>query len=127
MTQTAAKPQPEAAPHPVTGELLLPEIPLEDTREWQAERLRLLWSNRWLLLRSMAVGLFASTLTAFLIPKSYTSTTQLMPPDPQSTSGMAMMAALAAKAGGGLGAVAGDMLGLKSSGALFIGVLRSQT
>jgi uncharacterized protein involved in exopolysaccharide biosynthesis len=64
---------------------------------------------------------------AFLIPKSYTSTTQLMPPDPQSTSGMAMMAAMAAKAGGGLGAVAGDLLGVKSSGALFVGVLRSQT
>jgi len=51
-----------------------------------------------------------------------------MPPDPQSTSsGMAMMAAMAAKGGGGLGAVAGDLLGIKSSGALFIGVLRSQT
>src|SRR5262249_6704746 len=52
--------------------------------------------------------------------------TQLMPPDPQSASGMAMMAAMATKAGG-LGAVAGDLLGLKSSGAMFIGVLRSQT
>jgi len=50
-----------------------------------------------------------------------------MPPDPQSTSGMAMMAAMAAKGGGGLAGVAGDLLGLKSSGALFIGVLRSQT
>jgi capsule polysaccharide export protein KpsE/RkpR len=50
-----------------------------------------------------------------------------MPPDPQSTSGMAMMAAMAAKAGGGLAGVAGDLLGLKSSGALFIGVLRSET
>ena len=109
------------------GEVSLTEVRLKDTRRWQAEQLRSLWSNRWLLLRSIAVGLLASTLTAFLIPKSYTSTTQLMPPDPQSTSGMAMMAALAAKAGGGLGAVAGDMLGLKSSGALFIGVLRSQT
>jgi len=49
-----------------------------------------------------------------------------MPPDSQSTSGMAMMAAMAAKAGGMAG-VAGDLLGLKSSGALFIGVLRSQT
>ena len=38
-----------------------------------------------------------------------------------------MMAAMAAKPGGGLASVAGDLLGLKSSGALFIGVLRSQT
>src|SRR6266567_2124031 len=109
------------------GEVSLPEAPLADPREWQAERLRLLWKRRRFFLRAGTLGLIASTVVAFLIPKSYTSTTQLMPPDPQSTSGMAMMAAMAAKAGGGLGAVAGDLLGLKSSGALFIGVLRSQT
>ena len=50
-----------------------------------------------------------------------------MPPDTQSSSGLAMMAAMASKVGGGLGSVAGDLLGMKSSGALFIGVLRSQT
>src|SRR5437588_513557 len=37
------------------------------------------------------------------------------------------MVGMATKAGGGLGAVAGDLLGIKSSGALFVGVLRSQT
>lgn len=127
MTQTAAKPQPEAAPQPLAGELLLPEIPLEDSRELQAARVRLLWDRRSFLLRASALGLLASTLCAFLIPKSYTSTAQLMPPDAQATSAMALMAGMAAKAGGGLGAVAGDLLGIKSSGALFIGVLRSQT
>ena len=127
MTQTAAKPQPETTPQPVVGEVLLPEMPFEDSREWQAEQLRLLWGRRRFFFRTGAIGLLVSTLVAFMIPKSYTSTTQLMPPDPQSTSGMAMMAAMAAKAGGGLGAVAGDLLGVKSSGALFIGVLRSQT
>lgn len=126
MTQTAAKQQPEAAPQPDAGELLLPEVPLEDSREFQAERFRLLWDRRLLLLRTTAVGLLASTLVAFLIPKSYTSTAQLMPPDQQSSSALAMMAGMAAKAGG-LGAVAGDLLGIKSSGALFIGVLRSET
>jgi uncharacterized protein involved in exopolysaccharide biosynthesis len=127
VTQTAAKPQPEAVPQPVAGELLPPEIPLEDTRELQAQRFRLLWGRRRFFFRASAAGLLASTLVAFLIPKSYTSTTQLMPPDTQSTSALAMMAGMAAKAGGGLGAVAGDLLGVKSSGALFVGVLRSQT
>ena len=127
MTQTAAKQQPEAAPQPAAGELLLPEVPLADSRELQAERFRLLWSQRRFLLRATSVGLLASALTAFLIPKSYTSTAQLMPPDQQSTSALAMMAGMAAKAGGGLGAMAGDLLGIKSSGALFVGVLRSQT
>lgn len=127
MTQTAAKPQLEGAPQPAAGELLLPEIPPEDSRELQAERFRLLWDQRRFLLRAGAVGLLASTLLAFLIPKSYTSTAELMPPDQQSTSALAMMAGMAAKAGGGLGGVAGDLLGIKSSGALFIGVLRSET
>jgi uncharacterized protein involved in exopolysaccharide biosynthesis len=126
VTQTAAKPQPETEPQPVAGEVL-PEMQLEDSREWQAERLRLLWRRRGFFSRAGAIGLLASTLVAFMIPKSYTSTAQLMPPDPQSMSGMAMMAGMAAKSAGGLGAVAGDLLGLKSSGALFIGVLRSQT
>jgi capsule polysaccharide export protein KpsE/RkpR len=110
---------------PITPEV--PEVPLEDSRAWQAERLRLLWGRRRFFFRAGAIGLIASTLIAFLIPKSYTSTAQLMPPDPQSTSGLALAAGLAAKAGGGLGGVAGDLLGLKSSGALFIGVLRSET
>lgn len=127
MTQTATKQQPEAAPEPAMGEVSLPEVSLADSREWQAERLRLLWGRRRFFFRAVAIGFLASTLVAFMIPKSYTSTTQLMPPDPQSTSGMAMMAAMAAKAGGGLAGAAGDLLGLKSSGALFVGVLRSQT
>src|SRR5437867_4964623 len=109
------------------GEVSLPEAPLADPREWQAERLRLLWKRRRFFLRAGTLGLIASTVVAFLIPKSYTSTTQLMPPDTQSSSGIAMMAAMAAKVGGGLGSMAGDLLGVKSSGALFIGVLRSQT
>ena len=127
MSQTATKPQHEMTPQPVAGEVSLPDPAVDDSREWQAQRLRLLWSRRQLFLRAAALGLAVSTLVAFLIPKSYISTTQLMPPDAQSTSGMAMMAAMAAKGGGGLAGVAGDLLGLKSSGALFIGVLRSQT
>lgn len=105
----------------------LSEMRLEDSRASQAGHLRLLWGGRHALLRASAAGLLASTLVAFLIPKSYTSTTQLMPPDAQSTSALAMMAGMAAKAGGGLGAMAGDLLGIKSSGALFVGVLRSET
>src|SRR5580693_5035567 len=101
-------------------------MPVEDSREWQAERLRLLWKHRRFFLRAAALVLVASRLVAFLIPRSFTSTAQLMPPDTQSSSTLAMMAAMASKVGG-LGSMAGDLLGVKSSGALFIGVLRSQT
>jgi len=127
MTQTATKPQPETKPQSPAGEALSPGDLLNDSRDSQAEPFRLLWDSRRMFLRSTAVGLLASMLVAFLIPRSYTSTAQLMPPDQQSTSALAMMAGMAAKAGGGLGTVAGDLLGVKSSGALFIGVLRSQT
>jgi uncharacterized protein involved in exopolysaccharide biosynthesis len=125
--QTATKSQLDAAPQPVVREVSLAEIPLQDSREWQAEQLRLLWARRRFFLRAAAFGLIVSTVAAFSIPKEYTATTQLMPPNTQSTSGMAMMAAFAAKGSGGLGSLAGDLLGMKSSGALFVGVLRSQT
>jgi uncharacterized protein involved in exopolysaccharide biosynthesis len=107
----------------------------ETVAERQARVLRLLWDRRKLLMRAAAIGLVASTLVAFLIPKTYTATAELMPPDQQSNSGIAMMAAMAAKAGSlpgaaggsGLAGVAGDLLGMKNTGALFIGVLRSET
>jgi len=38
-----------------------------------------------------------------------------------------MLAALSAKTGGGLAPLAGDLLGIKSSGDLFVGILRSST
>jgi uncharacterized protein involved in exopolysaccharide biosynthesis len=103
------------------------EQELKASHAWQAEHLRLLWNRRKFFFRAFLIGLAASTILAFLIPKSYTSTTQLMPPDSQSSSGMAMMAVLAGKAGSGLESLAGDLLGAKTSGSLFIGVLRSQT
>jgi uncharacterized protein involved in exopolysaccharide biosynthesis len=127
VTQTAAKTQIETARQSAIDELPVQEVSLEAVRERQAKLLRLLWDCRRALFRAAAIGLLASTLVAFLIPRSYTSTTQLMPPDSQSSSGMAMMAAMAAKSVGGLAGMAGDLLGLKSSGALFVGVLRSET
>jgi capsule polysaccharide export protein KpsE/RkpR len=110
-------------------EILEPSIEqqLEDTREWQAELLRGVWNRRGLILRATTIGLVVSTLFAFLLPRSFTSTTQLMPPDPQSASGLAMMVGLASKNGNSLGSMAGDLLAAKSTGALFIGVLRSET
>jgi capsule polysaccharide export protein KpsE/RkpR len=96
----------------------------QDGVEW----LWLLWERRRFLARVTVWGLILSTILAFLIPKRYESTTLLMPPDTQSGSGMAMMAALAGSGGGlGLSSLAGDLLGMKSSGALFTDILRSRT
>jgi capsule polysaccharide export protein KpsE/RkpR len=68
-----------------------------------------------------------ATLLAVLIPPQYESVTRLMPPDAQSTSGSAMLAALTGRGGDVLETLAGNTLGVKSSGALFVGILRSRT
>jgi capsule polysaccharide export protein KpsE/RkpR len=90
--------------------------------------LRLIWSRRRFLLRAAVAGLVFGGLVAFLIPKRYESTVLLMPPDnTQATSGLAMATAMMARAGVNLAGAASDLLGLKTSGALFVGMLHSRT
>lgn len=125
--QTGTKQQPEVEPSRALSGVSEHELLIPEPREAAVQRLRLLWERRRLLFRSAAAGLAFGTLLAFVLPKKFESTTQLMPPDGQSSSGMAMLAALTAKTGVGLGGIAGDLLGVKSSGALFIGILRSRT
>jgi len=100
-----------------------------EARAKTVQQLRFLWSRRGFLAKAFGVGFLAGLLIALLIPVRYESTVQLMPPDSQSSSGAMMMAALTAKAGAtsALGSVAGDLLGVKSNGALFVGVLGSRT
>jgi capsule polysaccharide export protein KpsE/RkpR len=96
-----------------------------------AKMLRLVWDQRKFIFRWVIYGFVLATLIAIAIPKKYTSVARLMPPD-QTNSGMAMLAAAAnGRAGSGLGAglgsIAGDLLGVKSSGDLFVGILQSRT
>ncbi|MGB8064566.1 MAG: Wzz/FepE/Etk N-terminal domain-containing protein [Candidatus Sulfotelmatobacter sp.] len=86
----------------------------------------MLWNGRRFIAKMALIGLIAGMLIAYLLPKRYTSVVKLMPPDGQSNSGMAMLAALSGKAGG-LAGVAGDLLGASGSGALFTGILQSRT
>jgi uncharacterized protein involved in exopolysaccharide biosynthesis len=97
-----------------------------DTRQRFVGRLRVYWEARKLLFGASVLGAVVSLILALLVPSRYEATTQLMPPDGQSSSGMAMLTALAGRAGG-LGGVAGDLLGVKNSGALFVGILESRT
>lgn len=90
--------------------------------------LQLFWANRSVLLRVAFVAFLASTLVALIIPNRYQSLTRLMPPDSQSAGALGMIAAMAGHSNtSGIGALAGDLLGVKSSGALFVGILGSQT
>lgn len=90
------------------------------------EFLSCLWERRVFLSRVTVVAAVVSCAVAFLIPRRFDSTTRLMPPDDHTNSPLAMLASLGGQAGA-LGSLASDVLGTKTSGALFIGVLTSQT
>jgi capsule polysaccharide export protein KpsE/RkpR len=92
--------------------------------------LELIWDQRKLLYKVALWALIVSTTLVFLIPKQYESTVSIMPPEPSNDAGT-MISALLGKAtgvgGSGLSMMAGGLLGVKSSGALFVEVLRSRT
>jgi capsule polysaccharide export protein KpsE/RkpR len=96
-------------------------------------RVRLLWDHRVFLAWMTGAGLLFFTLLAFLLPKRYTATARLMPPDYTSSisTGLALSAAGSDSGGGAGGAplmgLASHLLGLNTSGELIVGVLRSQT
>lgn len=108
---------------------LEPELVLEEEPRGAGKtvaRLTLLWEHRRFLFRCAAAGLIASTIIAFVISPRYTSTARLMPPD-QTGQGMASMLAALGKATGDMGGIGAELLGLKATGDMFIGVLRSRT
>jgi uncharacterized protein involved in exopolysaccharide biosynthesis len=124
------------APPDLPSEAPLQARPMSGELETSYSLLRyaeLLWANRHLLLRTALYAMVASTAMALLVPVRYQSVTRLMPPDSGSEAGLGMLAAIAGKGGnadvdvGGLGGLASDLLGMKSSGALFIGILGSET
>jgi uncharacterized protein involved in exopolysaccharide biosynthesis len=117
-----------AVPVPENGRGTLVEVPpaMAPTAEvWNW--LWLLWNRRRFVARVVVVGMVMSAVIALVLPKTYESTIRLMPPDNESGSGMAMLAAIAGKSGGMLSSLAGDLLGTKNSGVLFIDILRGRT
>ena len=98
-------------------------------RERVVGKLRIVWNNRQFILRMTLIGIVLSTFVAFVIPNRFESITCLMPPD-QMSSSLMMLAGAAGQGsalGGATGSAAGDLLGLKDSGDLFVGVLQSRT
>ena len=126
-------PEASALAVPENGSPMVSEPPERpDLRERAAHEqtvasLRLLWESRRFLGRVAGAGLLLSTLIAFLIPNRYQSVTRLMPPDNQSGSGMAMAAAALSGGASGMGGMASELLGLKSTADLLVGILNSRT
>lgn len=89
--------------------------------------LTLVWERRLLLGKAAAIGLVLATIIAFLIPKEYKSTVQLMPPDPQSLSNaLALAAGTTTPAALSSGVTAG-LMGGRSPAGHFLGILNSRT
>jgi capsule polysaccharide export protein KpsE/RkpR len=89
--------------------------------------LQLLWRHRRVLARVALYGLLTSTILALLIPVRFESTARLMPPDSSQSGGLAMAAAALSGGAGGLSGIATEMLGLKSTSDIFVGILSSRT
>ncbi|HEY6185860.1 MAG TPA: GNVR domain-containing protein [Terriglobales bacterium] len=88
--------------------------------------LQLLWNKRQIFYRVMRWALPVSVVIAFSIPTRYESSVRLMPPDSMSNTG-GMLAALAGKGSPEITALAGSLLGMKGSGALYVDLFRSRT
>jgi len=104
----------------------------EDVRQarerviWQ---LRLIWDRRSMLRRVLLWSFVASLTLTLLMRNRYEAIVRLMPPEGQTGTALAMLGALTGKTStaGVAAGLAGEMLGVKSSGALFVGILGSQT
>lgn len=114
----------ELSPMPVVEEPAIKDVAPETASPHMA-KLQLLWDARRFLFRLVIFGCICSALIALLLPKRYEATARLMPPDSSSDS-MAMLAAVADKAGA-LGSLAGGLLGAKSSSDVLVGILSSNT
>ena len=119
------------------GHLQISNLPKTETCEESAvpaksSPLRFLervWTERLFLLRSSLAGLIVFAIVAFLLPKRYTASTQLMPPGYGTNSQLALaLPALNGQAGasGGVMGLANQLLGMSTSGDLIIGVLQSR-
>jgi uncharacterized protein involved in exopolysaccharide biosynthesis len=91
-----------------------------------AELGTVIWQRRSWLAKIIGLGALASIGIAFLIPSKYTSTAQLMPPDPQALSNTSVLSALAG-AGSIAPGLAGGLMSAKTPSGTFIGILSSRT
>ena len=133
ITAVFSDPEAPTSAIPENGDFLVTEqAAQQDLRERAAHEqtvacLRLLWESRRLLGRIAGAGLLLSTLVAFLTPNRYQSSARLMPPDNQSGSGVAMAAAALSGGTSAMGGMASDLLGLRSTADLLVGILNSRT
>jgi uncharacterized protein involved in exopolysaccharide biosynthesis len=84
-----------------------------------------IWQRRRWLAKVTGIGLILSVGIALLLPKEYTSTAQLMPPDQQSLSNTSLVSVLTGA--GPVASLGGGLMNTRTPGGTFIGILTSQT
>jgi capsule polysaccharide export protein KpsE/RkpR len=128
MTETLLKPDDILANRFETELRYASSPPTDPARLRLLARLGVLWEERRFLAKALFAGLAASLTLALVIPPQFKSTVQLMPPDQQAAN-LSSLASLAGRSTGtgALAGLAGDLLGQRTSGDLFVGVLESRT
>jgi uncharacterized protein involved in exopolysaccharide biosynthesis len=86
----------------------------------------ILAKHKKLLLGLPLLAGVAALIVALLLPKIYTATARILPPQQKESSATAMLGALAGAAGGA-GATVGQALGLRNPNELYAGILKSRT
>lgn len=105
------------------------EVPERDAYSG-SELLLSVWRERRFIAKAFVVGFVLAAIVSLLIPPTYESTSRLMPPERSSLSGLAGLLAAATsddKNGSVVGSLMTDALGMKTPGALYVGVLKSRT
>ena len=97
-----------------------PEIPLLDLAIVLAKRKRMVIGFPFLI----AV---IALITAFLLPKIYTGTARILPPQQKESAAAAMLGTLASASASGAGSLVGQALGIRNPNDLYVGILKSQT
>ena len=109
-------------------EALMETMAERESTNW-VRNAAVLWQHRGVIVRATAIGALVSLVLVFVIPKRYESTARIMPPE-SSGSSAALFAALAGRGGsefGSLGSIAASLLGVRTTGPLFVDLLRSGT
>ncbi len=106
------------------GDVAVPVLERQAAQTWPSGLLllQLLWAKQQVTMHWALAGFWGAILLSLVIPKQYVSTSKLMPPEAHSANKLALQ-----QLTGGLGSMAGDLLGVSSSGALLIAVMRSRT
>ncbi len=106
----------------------LPPEAAHDDRDDEISLLELLITmarRKWLIFKITAAFALVALVVSFVLPKSYTATTTVLPPQQNSSLSSAIISQIGSL--GSLGALAGSSMGLKNPNDMFVAMFKSRT